>query len=156
MEIIRRWWPALPALLIAWLGGESFLEKYPRRAEGPRRSASAQGPDSLLLVARRAEDAERAGADSARPHPENIFRPIRAHRPMAEGRPGGMTVPPPPRNYHLKGTVGTNVATITNHAGQRVIVKVGDPVDSAVVVSIEASKVVLKDRAGRFELQLEK
>lgn len=156
MEILRRWWPALPALLIAWFGGESFLEKYPRRSEGPRRSASAQGPDSLLLVASRALEAERPAAGSARPHPDNFFRPIRAPRPLAEGRPGGMTVPPPPRNYHLKGTVGTHVATITNNAGQKVIVKIGDSIDSAVVVSIEASKVVLKDRAGRFELQLER
>jgi hypothetical protein len=63
-----------------------------------------------------------------------------------------MTVPPPPRRFQLKGTVGTNVATITDGAGRKRIVKVGDAVDSAEVISIEPNKVILKDRAGKFEL----
>lgn len=155
-EFLRRWWPALPALVIAWFGGSAFVEKYPRPAEGGRgRAAAAQGPDSLLDGFRRklAATATVSGDTAARPAPENPFRPIRAPRPSSESRPGGrMIAPPPPRNYLLKGTVGTNVATIANNAGQRLIVKVGDTIDSAVVVSIESNKVILKDRAGKFEL----
>jgi hypothetical protein len=52
--------------------------------------------------------------------------------------------------------VGRDVATIANHAGQKMIVKAGDRIDSAEVVSIEPNRVVLKDRAGKFELQTEK
>jgi hypothetical protein len=48
------------------------------------------------------------------------------------------------------------VATIANAAGQRVIVKAGDQIDSAEVISIEPNRVIMKDRAGRFELQTEK
>lgn len=154
-EFLRRWWPALPALIIAWLGGSAFVEKYPRPAEGSQgRAAAAQGPDSLLDGFRRKLAATSpAAGDSAALKADDPFRPIRALRPVAERRPGGrMTVPPPPRNFLLKGTVGSKVATIANQAGHKYIVKVGETIDSAVVISIEANKVVLKDRAGKFEL----
>lgn len=154
-EFLRRWWPALPALIIAWFGGSSFVEKFPRPSEGNRgRAAAAKGPDSLLDGFRRklAASAPAPGDSSARPAPENPFRPIRAPRPPESRPAGGMTVPPPPRNFVLKGTVGSDVATIANNAGQKLIVKVGDAVDSAVVLSIGPNKVVLKDRAGKFEL----
>lgn len=159
MELLRRWWPVLPALVIAWFGGSAFMEKYPRRAEGARvRTASGHGQDSLLARFRRELDAGRlAAADSATRAAgiENPFRPIRPARPEGR-RPGVMAAPPPPRGFQLKGTVGRNVATISDAGGRKQIVKVGDSIDSAVVVSIEANKVVLKDRAGRFELLLER
>ncbi len=164
MAGIRQWWPALPALVIAWFGSVSFVEKYPRAPGGIRgRTVAAHGPDSLLESFRREIAAESLGhmgkaGDilASAGAPADPFRPIRAHRPAGEGRPGAVSVPPPPRRYQLNGTVGTNVATITNNSGQKLIVKVGDPVDSAIVVSIETNKVVLKDRAGRFELLLER
>jgi hypothetical protein len=152
---LRGLWPALPALLILWLGGASFLEKYPRPAQGQRSHVDAAGgPDTLMAMVR----AEMAEADLAADsilsaEDASPFRPIRPPRPVA--RSGGMQVPPPQRNYHLKGTVGNRVATIVNLAGARMIVKVGERVDSAEVVSIEPNKVILKDRAGRFELLLE-
>lgn len=153
MDRLRGLWPALPALAIAWFAGASFMEKYPRRPEAARSHAAAlRGPDSLLLRFRR-ELAEDSAADSAR-DPGNFFRPIRAPRPVAENRPGGMVVPPPPRNFQLNGTVGREVATITNNSGGKRIVRIGDTVDSAQVISIEPNKVVLRDRAGRFELQM--
>ncbi len=149
---LRALWPALPALAIAWFAGAAFVEKYPRRPEGARSHAfAARGPDSLLVRFRR-ELAEDSAADSIRAA-ANFFRPIRAPRPPAESRAGTMTVPPPPRNYQLNGTVGRDVATITNNSGRKLILKVGDVVDSAEVISIEPNKVVLRDRAGRFELQ---
>lgn len=145
-------WPAAPALLILWLGASSFVEKYPRAQERRADRFAGGGPDSLLAWARLS-----AAADTVNPsESENPFRPIHAPRPSGPAVAGGMRLEPPPRRYVLKGTVGTDVATIANHAGQRMIVKVGDAIDSAEVVSIEASKVILKDRAGRFELQLEK
>lgn len=145
------WWPAAPALVILWLGAVSFIEKFPaapvRRADG----IAGAGPDSLLAFARMAA-ADTAAAEAS----ENPFRPINPPRAAAQGAPTGMRLEPPPRRYQLKGTVGRDVATITNHAGQSLIVKAGDAIDSAEVVSIEPNKVVLKDRAGRFELLLEK
>lgn len=149
---LRGLWPALPALLILWLGGASFLEKYPRPAQGQRSHVDAVGRPDTLMAMVRAEIAEAdLAADSASATEEaSPFRPIRPPRPVA--RSGGMLVPPPPRNYHLKGTVGNRVATLVNLAGARMIVKVGEKVDSAEVVSIEPNKVILKDRAGRFEL----
>lgn len=161
MSALRRWWPALPALAVAWLGLSSFVEKYPRPTRGPRAAADgSRGPDSLVAMVRSLSAADRAGAaaadTAAGSETANPFRPIRAPRPVASARPGGMTVPPPPRNYHLKGTVGSNVATIVGLSGARLIVRAGDRIDSAEVVSIAPNKVVLKDRAGRFEIQLER
>ncbi len=151
---LLRWWPALPALLILYLGGSSFLEKYPRGSQRRADHASLAGaPDSLLAFIR--SGPKSAGADTAVDPTDNPFRAIRQPRPAGPS-PTAPKVDPPPRRYVLKGTVGSNVATITNNSGQKIIVKVGDPIDSAEVVSIEANKVVLKDRGGRFELLNEK
>jgi hypothetical protein len=153
--LLRSWWPALPALLILWFGGAAFVEKYPRRADsGKTRSTAFQGQDSLLLqFKKQLESDRRALADTGtRAAVDNVFRPIRPPRPEGASRPGAMTVPPPPRRFQLKGTVGRNVATILDGSGRKQILKVGDTIDSAEVIAIEPNKVTLKDRAGRFEL----
>ncbi|MEO6096154.1 MAG: hypothetical protein ABIW76_10815 [Fibrobacteria bacterium] len=148
---LLQWWPIAPTLVILYLGGVAFLEKYPRAST--RRSNYAVGtrtPDSLLAYFRSGVALPDTG--SAVPDPtENPFRPI--HQPHPAGQTANASrLEPPPRRYVLRGTVGNNVATITNGAGQKQILKVGDRIDSAEVVSIEANKVVLKDRGGRFEL----
>ncbi len=164
---LLRWWPALPAAAILYLGGTSFVEKYPRASErrAERQGGSAE-PDSLMafIGSGTALVAESPAGDSAEGTTAataaagavgNPFRPI--HQPRPAGRPGShVKTEPPPRRFILKGTVGSNVATIANNSGQKQIVKVGDRIDSAEVVSIEANKVILKDRAGRFELLNEK
>jgi hypothetical protein len=155
------WWPALPALAILYVGGASFVEKYPRAAErsAERHRRSAE-PDSLLAFIRSGSGEATAGDSGAGPSAKtaaggNPFRPF--HQPRPAGQSGSYAkAEPPPRGFVLKGTVGSNVATIANNSGQKQIVKVGDRIDSAEVVSIEANKVVLKDRAGRFELLNEK
>ena len=153
-ENLLRWWPILPALLILYLGGASFVEKYPRTSlRRADRSTGAGARDSLLAFIR-AGDTE-GKPDSAADPSDNPFRAIHQPRPAGQS-PAAPKAEPPPRRYVLKGTVGSNVATITNNSGQKQIVKVGDSIDSAEVVSIEANKVVLKDRGGRFELLNEK
>ncbi len=147
---LRRWWPVLPAALILYWAGSDFVARYPREQARSAERLSFGGPDSLLAIARAFV------ADTARPSataPENPFRPI--HTPKPEGRTAAtaMHIEPPPRKYVLKGTVGRDVATIANNAGQKMIVKTGDSIDSAEVVSIEPNHVVLKDRAGKFDLQ---
>jgi hypothetical protein len=158
---LARLLPALPALAILWFGGVSFLEKYPRSSSGVRnRAEAAQGPDSLLALFRLELSEEtaspQADSTSAPARQENPFRPIRPHRPRPAEIAGAMRLPPPPRDFHLKGTVGREVATLVTDRGQKHIVKKGDRVDSAEVVSIEPNKVILRDRAGRFELHLER
>lgn len=153
MEVLRRLWPVLPALAIAWFAGASFVEKYPRRIEGPRRGATASGPDTLMAQFRQ-ELAEDSLAAAPARQSDNFFRPIRPPRPVADGRPA-MAMPPPPRRFLLNGTVGRSVATITDNSGRKRIVKVGDVMDSSEVLSIEPNKVILKDRSGRFELLME-
>ena len=153
-EALRRWWPALPAALILYWGGVDFLAQYPRARARTAERLSGSRPDSLLAYA--SAFAGDTGV-SAPSEDENPFRPIHPLRP-----PGGpasaaaVHLEPPPRKYVLKGTVGRDVATIANNAGQKLIVKAGDHIDSAEVVSIEANRVLLKDRAGKFELQTEK
>jgi hypothetical protein len=151
---LRTWWPALPAALILYWGVAGFIEQYPRAKERPSERLAGGGPDSLLAFARA------LAADSVPPaagEPENPFRPIHpAKSQAARGAASLVRTEPPPRRYVLRGTVGRDVATIANHAGQKMIVKAGDRIDSAEVVSIEPNRVVLKDRAGKFELQTEK
>lgn len=150
-------WPALPAAAIMYLGGASFVEKYPRAAErrAERHNGSAE-PDSLMSFIK-SGTAVALGGDSvsgpsaAKGAGGNPFRPMHAPRPARQSG-SYVKAEPPPRRFVLKGTVGRKVATITDNSGQKLIVKVGDRIDSAEVVSIETNKVVLKDRAGRFEL----
>jgi hypothetical protein len=148
---LLQWWPIIPALVILYFGGAGFLEKYPRMAE--RRSDRAIGPgrpDSLLAYVRSA--VRSADTGSTVPDPAgNPFRPLHQPRPASQSA-NAPRLEPPPRRFVLRGTVGNNVATITNGAGLKQIVKVGDRIDSAEVISIEANKVVLKDRAGKFDL----
>lgn len=153
----HQWWPAVPALLILYLGGVSFVEEFPRMAS-PRtaRNAGSQGPDSLLASIRAADPGASANAatdtSTLAVTRTNPFRPM--HAPRMAGFPGRSAVRanPPPRNFILKGTVGNNVATIINNSGRSRIVKTGDSIDSAEVVDIEPDKVILRDRAGKFEL----
>ena len=148
---LLQWWPVAPALVILYLGGAGFLEKYPRAAARRADRAIGSGtPDSLLAYVK--SGVRGADTASAVPDPaDNPFRPIHQPRPAGQAA-NAPRLAPPPRHYVLRGTVGNNVATITNGAGQKQIVKVGDSIDSAEVVSIEANKVVLKDRGGKFEL----
>lgn len=152
-EGLRRWWPALPAALILYWGGSDFIARYPHAQARAAERLSGGGPDSLLAIARRfAADSARAPATA----PENPFRPIHAPKAESRGPMAAIHVEPPPRKYVLKGTVGRDVATVANNAGLKMIVKAGDRIDSAEVISIEPNRVILKDRAGRFELQTEK
>ncbi len=153
-ENFRHWWPAVPACLILYLGGSAVLEKYPRPSERRwDRSAGVGAPDSLLAYVR--QTMRPAAPPDTINASENPFRPIHAIHPQGQAGPA-VKIDPPPRRYVLKGTVGTSVATIANNAGLKQIVKVGDAVDSAEVVSIETNKVVLRDRAGKFELLFQK
>ena len=150
----RAWWPAFPAALILYWGASDFIDRYPRAVERPAERLAGGGPDSLLAFARA------FAADTVPPqasNPDNPFRPIHPPKPVAApGGPGMVRTEPPPRKYVLRGTVGRDVATIANNSGQKMIVKAGDRIDSAEVVSIEPNRVVLKDRAGKFELQTQK
>lgn len=152
-EGLRRWWPALPAALILYWGGSDFVARYPQAQSRPAERLSRGGPDSLLAIARgfAADTAQSPAAPG-----DNPFRPIHAPKTKGSGALAAVHLEPPPRKYVLKGTVGRDVATIANGAGQRVIVKAGDQIDSAEVISIEPNRVIMKDRAGKFELQTEK
>lgn len=152
-EGLRKWWPALPAAVILYWGGADFVARYPQAQGRPAERLSRGVPDSLLTIAREfAADTAQAPAAPG----ENPFRPIHAPKPKGTGGAVAVHIEPPPRRYVLKGTVGRDVATIANAAGQRIIVKAGDQIDSAEVISIEPNRVILKDRAGKFELQTEK
>lgn len=148
-----KWWPALPAALILYWGGDDFIARFPREKARRAERVSGTGPDSLLAFARAFAAETAAGVPAAL---ENPFRPIHPPKPQGASSSAGVRIEPPPRRYVLKGTVGKDVATIANNSGQKMIVKAGDRIDSAEVVSIETNRVILRDRAGKFELQTEK
>lgn len=155
------WWPLAPALLVLYLGGTSFVEDYPRASHRSFDQGSHRtGPDSLLAFIQagfKTDSADKVSAAAGKiMDRDNPFRPIHGPNYAAEHAATGPKVEPPLRKFILKGTVGNEVATITDHTGRKLIVKVGEGVDSAVVLSIESNKVILKDRAGKFELLQEK
>ena len=148
-EGFRRWWPALPAALILYWVGSDFIARYPQEQA---RSGATPDPSAARIPCSPSPASFRGRHGQSFPTapPENPFRPIHAAKAEGHANAVAIHVEPPPRNYVLKGTVGRDVATITNRAGQKMIVKACDTIDSAEVISIEPNHVVLKDRAGKL------
>jgi hypothetical protein len=156
---ILHWWPIIPALLILFLGGKRFIHNYPRDLHTFQDSHSDIPASDSLLVFIRAEMKKDSSATASPPIAldsitanKNPFRSPHSSAMAGKRLASGPKAIPPGRKYILKGTVGDQVATIEDPSGQKHIVKVGDRVDSAIVYSIESNKVVLKDRAGKFDL----
>lgn len=160
---IWHWWQLLPTALVLYLGSASFVERYPTTAPKTlNRYSNQSGPDSLLAFLDRVHRSKslkhsvtsilKDSGASVSPNRVSPFRPVHAPSLSANHAPVGPKADPPWRKFVLKGMVGNTVATITDRLGKKVIVKVGENVDSATVISIEPNKVVLKDRAGKFDL----
>jgi hypothetical protein len=153
------WWPLAPALLVLYLGMNSFMEKYPQQEQRSLKSNSPLfAPDSMLILIRQAKTMDSLNQNQALKSKDSVldirspFRPVRNPSQVANRGAVGPKIDPPWRNYVLKGTVGNSVATIMDRNGKKIIVKVGEIVDSATVMAIESNRVILKDRAGKFEL----
>jgi hypothetical protein len=154
---LMHWWPILPALVILYFGGSAFMEGYP---ESTHRAldfnSRSRGPDSLIAFIEAGRHSDSLLSSLRGKTADNPFRPVHGSANSGDKPAPGPRPDPPFRKFILRGTVGTEVATITDRGGHKLIVKVGDGVDSATVISIEPNKVVLKDRAGKFELLQEK
>lgn len=153
------WWPLAPALVVLYLGMNSFMEKYPQQAQRSLKANShLYAPDSMLILIRQAKSRDSLNRNQALKATDSLqeirspFRPVRNPSQVANRGTVGPKIDPPWRNYILKGTVGNSVATIIDRNEKKIIVKVGELVDSATVMAIESNRVILKDRAGKFEL----
>ncbi len=153
-KLLRMGWPIVAAAFILYSAWEDLQRKIPGSlAPQQNRTQNSGTYDSLLYrIAQVRMPLSGDRVDTATANPiRNPFRypnatgttSIRSSRPPQ---------PPPPRGYVLHGTVGQHVATISDNAGVKRIVSVGDKLDSAVVEAIEGETVILRDRAGRFEL----
>ncbi len=58
-------------------------------------------------------------------------------------------------NYVLKGTVGDQAATLVNSRGEKFILRVGESVDSARLLSIQPGRVTLRDAHGTFVIEVQ-
>jgi hypothetical protein len=159
MQRIWHWWPVLPACIILYLGAVSFMEKLPKDSYSSLEKASSQGTTDSVLEFIQTEhnksSMQSPSSDSVTdsdPTGKNPFRSARGPSTAGERVHPGIKTDPPWRKYVLKGTVGNQVATIADRNGRKLILKVGDQVDSATVESIETNRVILKDRAGKFEI----
>ena len=155
----RQGWPWLLTMGILYFGGSSLLKKYPRaspKAVSPKSGVLVSDSALVFIQAEHRRDSLARISDSTSldggSFLKNPFRPLHGSVPLSAQPSGGAVTDPPWRQYVLKGTVGNEVATIADRHGKKLIVKVGDRVDSATVLSIEPNKVMLKDRAGKFEL----
>lgn len=146
------------AAALLYLGVKSFVTHFPKNLASQTSEANPAiktETDTLFqfITTAMAFDSAQVTTDSVtEENPFRSARPIRiTSSPSSRPKPN-----PPLRKFILRGTVGSDVATITDQTGHKRIVKIGDAIDSAEVVSIEPNKVVLKDRAGKFELIQEK
>ncbi len=154
-ERLKKSWTLLPAAAILYFGIQHFLEKLPpASARSAVRGPVSENSDTLLL--RFAREFRNHGDTAGQFAPmDNPFHGVRL--PPAPGTSAAKPKPEPPqRKLVLKGTVGSEVATITGRTGISRIVRIGDDIDSATVISISANRVTLKDRAGKFELTADK
>ena len=142
--------------LILYLGGKKFIANYPVD-QNPTQPSKLSNLDSESLFTKINAIilSDSAKNQNRKVFSENPFRPVHPPKPAGSFTPKPKA-DPPQRKFVLRGTVGTEVATISDHSGHKKIVKIGDPIDSAEVISIAPNKVVLKDRAGTFELIQEK
>ncbi len=159
---LLRSWPILPAILILYFGVAYFFRHFPKLSHRIIDTQSElHAPDSLLAFIQSERHFDSLIDTSSSPAQDTLATtksPFRSPRDLVSAIKPSHTLSkgvPPIRKYVLKGTVGNQVATIQDPTGQKHIVKVGEQLDSATVVSIESNKVVLKDRAGKFELQQE-
>ncbi len=173
----KRYYRFIPMLVAAWLfwmGITDLLTLWPedtKRIQGQRSSQRSPLLDLLGSESQRLEFKQGIAADSglqvhgmipgsgasvakAARGAGGPFRLVGGAEQAKNTRSAGWRPPPPPpsRRFVLKGTVGTEVATVGLASGRSVIVRVGDRVDSAEVLQINPGRIVLRDRAGRFEL----
>ena len=159
---IRPWLYWIPGLILLILGMKSFVEKLPPfHLENSTQQKVTDQKDHLLdkiksqIHSHQIDSLNREKGLSQNKEPIND--PFRSYHPKplisaTSAIPKGQ---PPFRNFLLSGTIGNSVATISNQKGKKIIVKVGDAVDSATVIFIEPNKVSLQDRAGNFEISRE-
>jgi precorrin-6B methylase 1 len=88
-------------------------------------------------------------ADSIAPHsPFGQPRPPRAI-PIPKGEAKPLWIRP---TIILKGTVGNQAATLINSQGNKSILRIGEYLDSILVVNIQPGRVTLRDSHGTFEI----
>jgi hypothetical protein len=153
MNHLKKWWPIVGVAWLIYLFANILISKYPHSENGIRTYVTnGSGVDSILNEVKKNSQAKILDSVGNQRNPFVDYHGFGNTSHVVHAPPA----PPPPRHYVLKGTIGEKVATITNNAGRKNIVKVGDKIDSAFVLSIAPNRVELKDRAGTFELLLEK
>ncbi len=150
-----RRWSLLAAIALLALGIKSFVQRYPGgRSLG---SDGKNGPmvrdtvwPAVLRFSATASDSALDASDTA-PVPDPFrqrFSPSPAVTPKA-------SVPPPARKWKLKGTAGDAVATVLDSIGTKHLLRAGDSLGGARVLEVHANRVLMRDAAGSFELDLE-
>lgn len=154
MNHLKKWWPALGSIWLAYLFMLALKSSFPHAEIGSQKnSINSSGIDSVLTSVQKSQNNRNQDSIGIGRSPFMDYHSFGNTTIHINHAP---PLPPPPRHYVLKGTIGDKVATITNNAGRKSIVKVGDKIDSAFVMTIAPNRVELKDRAGTFEILLEK
>jgi hypothetical protein len=106
------------------------------------KSAATDGRMDTLFDARVLEDTMPPISPFGQPVP-----------PRPKAATGVATVPTWVRpNLQLKGTVGSQAATLITAKGEKRIVREGDNLDSALILRILPGRVTLKDAHGTFDI----
>ena len=156
-EFFEKWWPALVSLTLfgVWLdryGVQLVSGWFPTGQKSDNAPITPKETKYGDLLSQFSKDSAKVVAEDLdlslkKNNPFRVASSKKVRRRRAKRIP-------PPRNFSLRGTVGTTVATIKNGKGKTIIVSVGDQIDSAKVIQIHPNKVVLRDRSGKFTIEM--
>lgn len=151
--IARLQWALMPILILGLgLYGLNFFAQKAMGLEG--KASKARNGISVAastFLASRPDSTFDAAVHADTLAPRSPFGQPNPPRPSV--KPNGLVRPTWVRpSIILKGTVGTQAATLVNARGEKSILREGDYFDSILVLKIQPGHVTLRDSHGTFEI----
>ncbi len=151
-----RWGPPAAALALALVSLHQAHQRWQNlpALPAPARAGMPAGAEADPARLPQPRPVDSAPANTETKTPPDPFYGQRS-KPVSKEALYRPPAPPPRRLYVLRGTVGDRVATLLDSVGAKHIVRKGEKIGSATLITIEGDRVRLRDAAGSFELLLE-
>ncbi len=151
-NILTSWYIYIALILVAFQVND-LLARYPQATLNKNNVNKVLKKEALLqkVIALRTNPVSWGEGDSL------VVKgsPFGKWKPKKKKKLRKRAIKLPSRRFKMKGSAGSATAILLNHQGQSVFVNVGDRIDSALVIKVTPTLVVLKDRGGTFEVEME-
>ncbi len=165
IELLRKWLAPILAAYLVFLGVERFQKQKLLKPSGPDKNIGHEQRAQLLQRSHLAEakglhsdvDTSFNAASSDKDSLLGVAllgNPFRLPKAQVVKRNIVKAIVLPPRPQRLMGIVGQEVATVIDHMGQSVLVRIGEKVDSSTLVSIKNDWVQFRDKGGLYKLEI--